>query len=45
MKPIPRFTQWFIWHAGNDMALRDWLDFALVVAFLVGVSWGAGAAL
>lgn len=34
-----------MWRAGNDMTLRDWVDFALVVAFVIGAAWGAGATL
>ena len=45
MKPAPRGARWWVWRAGNDMSLRDWIDLALVVAFIVGASWGAGAVL
>lgn len=44
-RPIPPVTRWWMWHAGNDMTLRDWIDLALVIAFIVGASWGVGAAL
>lgn len=42
---IPRLTRWWMWQAGNDMDLRTWIDVALVIAFIVGASWGAGAVL
>lgn len=42
-RPMPSVTRWYVWAAGNDMELRDWIDFALVVGFLVFVSWAAGA--
>jgi len=41
-RPIPQVTRWYMWRAGNDTSLRDWLDFALVVAFIVFASWSAG---
>lgn len=44
-RPIPPLTRSWMWRAGNDMSLRDWIDLALVVAFIVGASWGAGAVL
>lgn len=44
-RPIPRLTRWYMWHAGNDMQLRDWIDFALVVAFLTFASWCVGSVL
>lgn len=42
-RPIPPVTRWYIWAAGNDMNLRDWIDFALVVGFIVFAAWTAGA--
>lgn len=41
-RPIPPLTRWYMWRAGNDMDFRDWIDFALVVAFLIFVTWTAG---
>lgn len=40
---MPPVTRWYMWRAGNDMTLRDWIDFALVVAFIVFVTWSVGA--
>lgn len=44
-RPIPPATRWWIWTAGDDMDLRDWVDFVLVVAFIVGATWGVGTVL
>lgn len=30
------------WPGGNDMRFRDWIDFALVVGFVIFVAWSAG---
>ena len=39
---MPRYIRaWLRWHH-NDMEGRDWIDFALVVAFIVGATWGVG---
>lgn len=40
MRPIPPVTRWYL---RRDDNLRTWLDCALVVAFIVFVTWSVGA--
>lgn len=44
-RTLSPLTRLWLWQADNDMELRDWVDFVLVIAFLTLVSWGVGAVL